>query len=93
MVGEFAGSNNHGWYNVFIGWNAAASDVEASNRLYIANSDTPTPLIYGEFDNNLLRINGSLGVGTTPLYVSDVSAGGVSESQLHFSLLGTDTGG
>jgi len=59
MVGEFAGSNNHGWYNVFIGWNAAASE-EASNRLYIANSGTTTPLIYGEFDNNKLTINGNL---------------------------------
>ena len=62
MVGEFAGSNNHGWNNVFIGWNAAASDVEASNRLYIANSNTSTPLIYGEFDNNKLTINGNLEV-------------------------------
>jgi Chaperone of endosialidase len=40
-------------------------------------------LIYGEFDNHLLKINGVMGV----------SANGTSKSQLHFSLGGTDTGG
>ena len=59
MVGEFAGKYNHGWNSVFIGWNAGANE-EASNRLYIANSDTSEPLIYGEFDNKELTVNGNL---------------------------------
>ena len=31
-----------------------------SQKLYIDNSATPTPLIYGEFDNDLVRVNGTL---------------------------------
>jgi hypothetical protein len=67
MLGELAGYNNvTGGGNVFIGWSAGAQEL-GSNRLYIDNSNTPTPLIYGEFDTRLLRVDGSLGVGTTPV--------------------------
>jgi len=61
-IGRGAGYwNFSGFGNVFLGY-SAGSDVEGSNRLYIANSNTPTPLIYGEFDNNKLTINGNLEV-------------------------------
>ena len=43
-MGYFVGNTNRTWSNV----------------LAIDNSDTATPLIYGEFDNRLLRINGDL---------------------------------
>jgi hypothetical protein len=67
MLGEYAGYDNvNGGGNVFIGWNAGAQEL-GSNRLYIDNSNTPTPLIYGEFDTRLLKVGGSLGVGTTPV--------------------------
>ena len=49
---------------VLIGYNAGYSD-HGSNKLYIENSDSSSPLIYGEFDNNILAVNGKLGIGTT----------------------------
>jgi len=36
--------------NVFIGFQAGANETN-SDRLYISNTNTATPLIYGEFDN------------------------------------------
>jgi hypothetical protein len=63
-VGYQAGyNNNSGSYNVFLG-HMAGQDEAHSNKLYISNSNTATPLIYGEFDNSILAINGKLGIGT-----------------------------
>lgn len=45
--------------SVYIGFRAGNFET-ASNRLYIENSESGTPLIYGEFDNDILRINGEL---------------------------------
>jgi len=42
-----------------IGYQAGAA-ATASNKLYIANSNTATPLIYGEFDTPVLKL-GSVG--------------------------------
>lgn len=50
--------------NVFIGFKAGYSETTGSNKLYIENSNSATPLIYGEFDNDLLKINGQLEVLT-----------------------------
>lgn len=62
MIGSKAGLNNkYGGRNVFIGYNAGASEL-GSDKLYIDIADISTPLIYGEFDNDLLRINGTLNV-------------------------------
>jgi flagellar biosynthesis chaperone FliJ len=47
--------------NVMIGKDAGGTET-GDDKLYIANSNTSTPLIYGEFDNNLLRINGYMNV-------------------------------
>jgi len=56
-VGRAAGYfNEEGDSNVCIGYNAGAYNTY-SNRLYISNSDTEDPLIYGEFDNKMLRFN------------------------------------
>ncbi|MEE9349594.1 MAG: tail fiber domain-containing protein [Flavobacteriaceae bacterium] len=49
--------------NIFIGHGAGGnSPVNRSNSLYIDNSSTPSPLIYGDFDYDLLQINGNLQV-------------------------------
>ncbi|MFZ2978592.1 MAG: hypothetical protein WA057_02900, partial [Candidatus Magasanikiibacteriota bacterium] len=50
--------------NIFLGYQAGSSEI-GSNKLYIENSSSVTPLIYGEFDNNLIRINGQLNVTAT----------------------------
>lgn len=56
-IGNNAGHNLSD-NSVFIGLNAGSAETN-SNRLYIENTNTATPLIYGEFDNNILRINGT----------------------------------
>ena len=90
MIGTFTGSmNTSGDYNTYIGdfagaYNSGGSSnvclgnrvtVSGSNKLAIDNSDTTLPLIYGEFDNNYLKINGwlALSAGTS---VSELSTDG-----------------
>jgi len=63
-LGNNAGtSNTTGYGNVFIG-NSAGYNETGSNKLYIDNSNTSTPLIYGEFDNRILTIYGDLMLDT-----------------------------
>ncbi|WP_415405727.1 tail fiber domain-containing protein [Sulfurovum sp. CS9] len=38
---------------------SAGQSETGSHRLYIENSGSSTPLIYGEFDNDLVRVNGT----------------------------------
>jgi hypothetical protein len=58
-VGYWAGRlNSTGSGNVFIGYSAGYSE-NGSNKLYIANSSTNPPLIYGDFNT------GRVGIGTT----------------------------
>ena len=94
FLGYNAGtSNTTGAGNVFLGHDAGYNET-GSNKLYIDNSDTTTSLIYGEFDNHSVRINGAgIGVPGYPAYTLDVSNLGVTRLALHFSLNGTDTGG
>lgn len=62
FLGTNAGVYNQtGSGNVFLGMNAGFNAM-GSNRLYIDNSNTTSPLLYGEFENDLLRINGDLDV-------------------------------
>jgi hypothetical protein len=64
-VGCYAGFTNiEGDSNVFLGYEAGYNET-GSHKLYIANSSTTSPLIYGEFDNQRVTINGRLGIGTT----------------------------
>jgi hypothetical protein len=58
-VGYASGYNNiTGGGNVFIGNNAGYNET-GSNRLYIDNSNTSSPLLWGDFTNNRLVINGN----------------------------------
>jgi len=77
FIGYYAGgSNSWGNGNIFLGNNAGYFE-SGSNRLYIANSDTSSPLIYGEFDNGILTVNGKFGVGTkTPTYPMELKTTG-----------------
>ena len=62
FVGYAAGLNNAtGSGNVFLGRSAGYYEA-GSDRLYIANSNTTTPLIYGEFDTPKVILNGNLEV-------------------------------
>jgi hypothetical protein len=63
MAGRGEGYHNKSG-NIFLGYQAGYHETE-DNKLYIENSSSSSPLIYGEFDNNILTINGSVGIGTT----------------------------
>jgi hypothetical protein len=68
IIGDRAGLGSSGLHsksgNVFIGYNAGQSDT-SDDKLYIENSNSSAPLIWGDFANDLVNINGNLGVGTT----------------------------
>ncbi len=51
--------NVSGSGNVFIG-NYAGAYETGSNKLYIESTTTTSPLIYGEFDSDILRLNASV---------------------------------
>ena len=62
FLGFQTGQNNGtGNRNVFLGYQAGKNET-GDDKLYIDNSDTTAPLIYGEFDTDFLKINGTLGV-------------------------------
>ncbi|MCP4075815.1 MAG: DUF1566 domain-containing protein [Gammaproteobacteria bacterium] len=50
--------------NVFLGYMAGYSE-HGSNKLYIENSNSTSPLIYGEFDNDIVSFNANVGIGTS----------------------------
>ncbi len=64
FFGKGAGFNNTtGNNNLFLGYMAGYNET-GSNKLYISNSDTSVPLVYGEFDRKQIRLNGQVGIGT-----------------------------
>jgi hypothetical protein len=76
-IGRGAGANNlFGSDNIYIGFEAGnTASLSENDKLYINNEKSITPLIYGEFDNNTLTINGSTTVnGATTVYESNNSA-------------------
>lgn len=60
-VGAYAGQRVADGGGVFLGYQAGQYET-SGDRLYIHNSESNAPAIYGEFDNRLLRINGSVEV-------------------------------
>jgi trimeric autotransporter adhesin len=58
FMGYLAGLDNQtGSGNVFLGYQAGANEVNPSDLLFIDNSATATPLIWGDFANNAVGIN------------------------------------
>jgi hypothetical protein len=70
-VGYKAGySNVTGSTSIFLG-NCAGYSETKSNRLYISNSSTTQPLIYGEFDTKCAVVHGAFKIsGTTSLLIA-----------------------
>ncbi|MEZ4966500.1 MAG: tail fiber protein [Saprospiraceae bacterium] len=60
-IGYEAGRQNQGDNNIFLGYQAGRNS-SGSDKLYIENSESEFPLLYGEFDNDLLRVNGTLNI-------------------------------
>lgn len=86
MIGDGAGSNNNGARNVFLGYYAGANET-GNDKLYIDNSSTSTPLIYGNFatkkiginTNNLVDQIGTIDISEYSLYVK----GGILTEEIH----------
>ncbi|MDD5066225.1 MAG: hypothetical protein PHF84_04195 [bacterium] len=81
FLGSYAGYSTLGSSNVCIGYRVGYSDV-GSGKLFIDNYNTSTPLIWGDFNNDYVNINGRLGVGTNapanPFFVNGPFTGYVA---------------
>lgn len=77
-VGTSSGAKNKGAGNVFLGYGAGGTELSGNNKLYIANSQTTTPLIYGDFAAGKLVFYGKIGANTSnfPSSVTLSSSGG-----------------
>jgi hypothetical protein len=64
IIGSHAyGTATSGDANILIGYNVANNQQAISNELWIDNSNTANPLIWGDFTSNELQVNGQLNVG------------------------------
>jgi uncharacterized delta-60 repeat protein len=73
-LGNYAGYCSTGSSNVYLG-NCSGYNNKTSNKLFIDNTCTATPLIYGEFDNDILKLNACVSI-------RDISAGDSSDNIL-----------
>ena len=71
-IGQGAGETVNGSGNIYLGKDAGGV-ATGNNKLYIHNNNTATPLIYGEFDNRILIINGNLNVTTNATFQQNVT--------------------
>ncbi len=65
LIGNNSGNEERhfmGSGNVFIGNNSGFSESESNNKLVIGNDET-VQLIWGDFAQNLLKLNGKVGIG------------------------------
>ena len=75
FIGKHSGRNNlTGSGNVFLGFGSGENET-GSNLLYIDNTNTSTPLIWGDFNSNLVQVNGDLGIGITPTQLLHLNGG------------------
>ncbi|MEX0981596.1 MAG: tail fiber domain-containing protein [Bacteroidales bacterium] len=65
LIGANAGLNSAGSRNVFIG-SFAGYEEEGNDKLYIDNSSSSNPLIFGDFNNDLLKFNAEVGINADP---------------------------
>ncbi|MGV8131488.1 MAG: hypothetical protein ACP5N7_05315 [Candidatus Pacearchaeota archaeon] len=76
-IGYYAGRQcGTGSSNVFIGYQAGYNDLNPSNKLYISNSSTSTPLIYGDFSTAVLTVNNNIivsGLTASSLVATDAN--------------------
>jgi len=79
--------------NIFVGYQAGYSE-QGSNKLYIENSHSSTPLIWGDFANDSVRINGTLDINDAYVFpTTDGSAGQVLQTDGSGALSWNDDGG
>jgi hypothetical protein len=92
-LGWNAGRNNtSGSGNVFLGFNAGSNET-GSNKLYISNSSTATPLIKGDFAAGTVTITGQLqsdDVAITGGTINNTPIGATTPSTGRFTTLTFD---
>ena len=84
-IGNSAGYQSNGNGNVFLG-NLAGSGTRVSSQLFISNTNDMTPLIWGDFKADLVKLNGK--VGTGGLIDFPTMAGNVDVSKYSLYALG-----
>jgi len=102
-------SNNSGTYNTYIGYQSGYGNTSGSsnvflgyqvgyneygsNKLYIDNSNTSSPLIWGDFSSNLLNFNGDVGIGIagTPTHKLEVNSNTSGNSVLYSKYTGSNS--
>jgi len=82
MIGNGAGYNATGSGNVFLGYNAGGT-ATGSNLLIIDNSNTSTPLIYGDFSKDMVNINKILNLGSMSTYPASPGEGDIIRLKGH----------
>lgn len=83
-IGQQSGAIATGSGHVFLGYQAG-SVASGNNKLYIENSASQTPLIYGEFDNDLVRINGTLETSSNATIEGDLTVNGSITNSVGYS--------
>jgi hypothetical protein len=78
FLGAYAGENCTGGSNVFIGNRAGSSEEDVSDLLFIENTSTSSPLIWGDFLYDMLVINGNgtHNYSNRTFYVNGTAGGG-----------------
>jgi hypothetical protein len=71
-LGYRAGGVATGSSNIYLGYESGALN-SSFNKLFIDNTSTANPLIYGNFTNNEIEINGSLRVNEDIYYVGNLT--------------------
>ncbi len=79
-LGYAAGYLSTGTGNVHLGHHAGYNNT-SSNKLFIDNSSTSDPLIWGDFSTNTVSLMGTVGIGTkTPAFPMEMKKTGTNAS-------------
>jgi len=64
--------------SVFLGYQAGRGTYNRTNKLFISNSNTPDPLIWGDFNTKFMTVHGRLGIDTkSPGQKLQIDDGGI----------------
>lgn len=89
-LGAMAGLYATGSGNVFLGFESGRNEL-GSNKLYIANGQTATPLIWGDFADSRLKFHAKVAIGgnvSTAFGNFPTTAGGVNVSNYNLFVKG-----
>lgn len=78
-IGNDAGNEKTGSNNIYIGTSIGTS---SSNKLMIDNTSTSTPLIWGDFALDQLKLNGTVGIGGVTTFPTTAGTVNVSAYKL-----------